>query len=114
VNRVHDRTNVLTVNILRASWKLEHGYQLAKYAFIDIIYCAPFLNLHGRNDYWNIKIYLDTDLKIILLHYQNNYVECLNIDKIAKSFNILATSWNVLHNYFDDLNKIIFRSAWSS
>jgi len=27
----------------------------------------------------------------------------------AKSFNILATSLNVRHNYFDDSNKIIFR-----
>jgi len=33
---------------------------------------------------------------------QNNYVERLNIDdKAAKSFNILAISSNVLHNYFD-------------
>jgi len=30
-------------------------------------------------------------------------------DKAAKSFNVLATSLNVLHNYFDDPNKIIFR-----
>jgi len=30
-------------------------------------------------------------------------------DNVAKSFNILATSLNVPHNYFDDSNKIIFR-----
>jgi len=29
------------------------------------------------------------------------------------SKNILATSLNDLHNYFDDLNKIIFRSVSS-
>jgi len=29
----------------------------------------------------------------------------------AKSFNILATSLSVLYNYFDSLNKIIFRSV---
>jgi len=27
----------------------------------------------------------------------------------ANNFNILATSLNVLHNYFDSPNKIIFR-----
>jgi len=32
-----------------------------------------------------------TDLKVILLDHQNNYVERLNVnDKAAKSFNILA------------------------
>jgi len=91
------------VNILRASWKLEHGYQLAKYAFIDIIYCA-----HGKNDFIeickNLPRYRSENNFVGL----SKYVECLNIDKIAKSFNILATSWNVLHNYFYDLNKIIF------
>jgi len=38
---------------------------------------------------------LATDLKIILLGHQNNYVERLSIDA-AKSFNILATSLSVL------------------
>jgi len=34
---------------------------------------------------------LDTDLKIILLDHQNDYVECLSIDdNAAKTFNILA------------------------
>jgi len=51
-------------------------------------------------------------MKIILLDYQNNYVERLSIDdNAAKSFNILAINWNVLHNYFDDPCKIIFRSV---
>jgi len=44
------------------------------------------------------------------LDHQNNYVKRLNIDdNAAKNFNILATSLNVLHNYFDGPNKIIFR-----
>jgi len=30
----------------------------------------------------------------------------------AKSFNILATGLSILHNYFDDPIKIIFRSAF--
>jgi len=46
--------------------------------------------------------------KIILLD-QNNYVESLSVDNnAAKSFNIRATSLNVLHDYFDDPNKFIF------
>jgi len=36
-----------------------------------------------------------------LLDHQNNYVELLNVDD--------AKSLSVLHNYFDGLNKIIFR-----
>jgi len=46
------------------------------------------------------------------MDYQNNYTECLKVDdKTAKRFNILATNLNVLHNYFEDPNKIIFRSV---
>jgi len=32
---------------------------------------------------------------------------------LQKVFNILATSLNVLRNYFDDQNQIIFRSVSS-
>jgi len=54
---------------------------------------------------------LAIDLKIISLDCHNNYMECLNVDDdAAKNYNILATSLNVLHNYFDGPNKIIFRS----
>jgi len=46
------------------------------------------------------------------LDSQNNYVERLSVDdNDAKNFNILATSLNVLHNYFNDPNEIIFRSV---
>jgi len=38
---------------------------------------------------------------------QDNYVECLSIDdNAAKSFDILATSLSVSHNYFDSLTKL--------
>jgi len=61
-----------------------------------------------------LKTYLDTHLKIILLNHQNNYVERLSVDDdAAKSFNILATSLSVVHNYFDGPNNIIFRSVSS-
>jgi len=43
-------------------------------------------------------ILLDTDLKIILLGHQNNFVGT------AKSFDIPATSSSVLHNYFVQQN----------
>jgi len=44
-----------------------------------------------------LKIWLDIDLKIILLNYQNNYVGCSNMSDAAKDFDILA-AW---HNYFN-------------
>jgi len=52
-----------------------------------------------------IKILLNIDLKIILLDCQN--VRCLDImSNAAKNFDILATSLNVLHNYFDSPTKL--------
>jgi len=54
---------------------------------------------------------LDTDLKIILLNLQNNFVGTLKkMSNAAKNFDILATSLSVLtiilivqQNYFSDL-----------
>jgi len=43
---------------------------------------------------------LDTDLKIILLNHQNNFVGILMLMRSIKNFNTLATSLNVLYNYF--------------
>jgi len=40
---------------------------------------------------------------------QNNYAKRLNVDDIIekiKSFNILATSLNILYNYFDIQTKL--------
>jgi len=49
-----------------------------------------------------------------MLDHQNYYVERFNVNNDAvKIFNILTTSLNILHNYFDDLNKIIFKSVSS-
>jgi len=43
---------------------------------------------------------LDTDLKIILLNHQNNFVGTLKIiSNAAKNFDILAISFSVPHNY---------------
>jgi len=44
------------------------------------------------------------------LDHKNNYIKRLS-DNAAKSFNILAISLNVLHNYFDSSNKIILKSV---
>jgi len=68
------------------------------------------MEIHRKNDFAEVsKILLDTDLKIILLDHQNNFVETLKtISNAAKNFEliILASSLSVLHNYFDN-NKII-------
>jgi len=48
------------------------------------------------------------DLKIILLDYQNNFVGILKImSNAAKTFDILATSLSVLHNYFNSSTKLL-------
>jgi len=36
------------------------------------------LTIHGKNAFVEIKIELDTDLKITSLGHQNNYVGCSN------------------------------------
>jgi len=47
------------------------------------------------------KILLDTNLKINLVNYQNNFVGTSKItSNVAKNFDILDSS-SVLHNYFD-------------
>jgi len=50
---------------------------------------------------------LDTDLKIILLVHQNNFVG-KTMSNVAKNFDILETSLSALHNYFDSLTKSLF------
>jgi len=51
---------------------------------------------------------LDTDLKIISLDHQNNFVETLKImGNAAKNFDILAASLSV-HDYFDRSTKLLF------
>jgi len=52
-----------------------------------------------------------TDLKIILLSHQNNFVGILQIMNTTKNFKILVISLSVLHNYFDNSTKSLF---WSS
>jgi len=83
----------------RTSVILEQKYRLYKTLFIN-----------EKNDFAErFKILLDTYLKIILLDHQNNFVEILKImSNAAKIFDILATSLNVLHNYFDSLTKLLF------
>jgi len=53
-----------------------------------------FGKLHGKNDFAGSKILLDTNLKIILLDYQNNLVGTLTImSNAAKNIDILATKF---------------------
>jgi len=58
-----------------------------------------------------LKIYLtDTDLKIILLGYQNYYIKCSNwIVKIAKFFAALFIMLKII-KLFRWFTKIIFKS----
>jgi len=72
-----------------------------------------FLSVHGKNDFAEeFKIYfqmLNTDLKIILLDHQNNFVgTSKTMSDAAKNCDILATSLSVLHNYFDSSTKLFF------
>jgi len=56
-----------------------------------------FLNVHGKNNFVEVFKNLATNLKIILLDHQNNYVRYLSVDdNAAKSFNIPSISLNVL------------------
>jgi len=55
------------------------------------------ISIHGKNDFEKsekFKILLDTDLKIILLDCQNNYVKRSNVmSNIVKNVDILATNF---------------------
>jgi len=66
--------------------------------------------VHRKNDFAKgSKILLNTDLKIILLDHQNNFVGTLKImSNAAKNVDILAISLSVLHNYFDSSTKLFF------
>jgi len=60
----------------------------------------------------NLKILLDTDLKIILLNHQNNFAGILSI-MLQTYFDILAINFFVLSNYFYGPTKLFFRSVSS-
>jgi len=65
--------------------------------------------VHEKNDFAErFKILLNTDLKIILLDCQNNFVGTLKImSNAAKNFDVLATSLSVVHNYFNSSTKLL-------
>jgi len=64
--------------------------------------------LHKKNDFEGSKILFNTNLKIILLDCQNNFVETLKImSNAAKNFDVLATSLSVVHNYFNSSTKLL-------
>jgi len=66
--------------------------------------------VHGKNDFAEeFKILLDTDLKIILLNHQNDFVGALKVmSNAAKNVGILATGSSALHNYLNSLTKLLF------
>jgi len=59
--------------------------------------------IHRKNDFAE-------EFKILTgYRSKNNFVRTLKImNNIAKSFNILAISLNVLHNYFNTSTKLFF------
>ena len=77
---------------------------------ILIDFCTD--NLHRVILLKNLNIYLDTDLKIILLNHQNNFAGILNImSNAAKYFDILVTNFRFTYNCFDSSAKLFFRSS---
>jgi len=67
------------------------------------------------SEYIYNAIYVYTEKTILLRglkfcwNYQNNFVETSKImSNDAKNFDTLATSLNVLHNYFDSSTKLLF------
>jgi len=52
-------------------------------------------------------------MKIILLNCHKITWDSGIMSNAVKNFDILVISLNILHNYFDDPNKIIFRSVSS-
>jgi len=72
-------------------------------------------HIYGKNDFAEVvKILLATDLKIILLDHQKNFVETLKLmSNAARNFNILTTVLTVLYNYTDSSTKLLFWSVSS-
>jgi len=64
-----------------------------------------------KEDFTEKSKNLGISLKIILLSYQKNYIGISSTmsKNAAKSFDILATSLNVLHNYFDKRKTDLFQ-----
>jgi len=77
------------------------------YSLFYLRYAA--IVIYGKND--SVVVFKNLDLKIILLDYQNNYVEKSSImNKTAKNFDILATSLNLIilivqQNYFKSISR---------
>jgi len=66
------------------------------YTLIDIL-----INIYRKNSFVEIS-------KNLTRYKSENNVEYLNINNnAAKSFNILATDLNILHNYFDSPIKLL-------
>jgi len=110
---MHAKLRLVFIHVV--SFYLSQKYAILYLFFLNYSYRnfynnTDYIILYGKKDFAEgSKILLDTDLKIILLDYQNNFVEILKItSNAAKNLDILATSLNVLHNYFDSLKKFLF------
>jgi len=74
--------------------------------------CVTYMIHYVQERFCWEKILLDTDLKIILLDHQNNFVETLKkISNAVTNFDILVTCLSILHNYFNNSTKLLFCSV---
>jgi len=76
--------------------------------FVKLVTKSKYIlrQVHGKNDF--------AEGSKILLDHHDNFVGTLEImSNAAKNFNILATNFSVLHNYFDSLTKLFFLSVFS-
>jgi len=98
------------LNIIEIIEKKKIRNKIKKNFSITLLDIKAIKIIIRKNDFAEkSKILLDTDLKIILLDRQNNFIGILKImSNAAKTFDILATSLRVLHNYFDN-SKLLFR-----
>jgi len=60
--------------------------------------------IYRKNDFAEVSKNLDTDLKIISLNNQNNYIGNSSMSNAAKNFDVPTTRENP--NYFDSLTKL--------
>jgi len=66
------------------------------------------LIVYGKIDFTEgSKILLDTDLKIIFLDRQNNFVETLKIISMLQKIWSYSSNWFERSNYFDSSTKVL-------
>jgi len=68
---------------------------------------------NGMNDFAEVSKKLDTNLKIISLDYQNNYVEHLTLNQQTKIVHVRAKSTCVYNLFFVYIKKLFKKLIFS-